>query len=80
MIVESLVDVFIDIMTWAFTQISLVPLPLAMMDVLFDILCYGTWVIGADFMAIFLSVVTGWFLARFTVGLIVFLWELLPLT
>lgn len=80
MVVESLVDMFINLMLLVCDTISLVPLPVAMMDVLFDILCYGTWIIGADFMAIFLSVVVGWFVARFTIGVVVFLWELLPLT
>lgn len=80
MIVESLVDMFINLMLLVCDTISLVPLPVALMNVLFDILCYGTWIIGADFMAIFLSVIVGWFSARFTIGITVFLWELLPLT
>lgn len=80
MIVESLVDMFIGLMLTVCDTISLVPLPMALMDVLFDILCYGTWVIGADFMAIFLTAIVGWMTARLVIGTVVFLWELLPLT
>lgn len=80
MIVEGLIDLFINIMLLVCDTISLVPLPVALMDVLFDILCYGTWIIGADFMAIFLTCVVGWFAARFTIGVVVFVWELLPFT
>lgn len=80
MVVESLVSMFINLMLGVCDTISLVPLPVAMMDVLFDILCYGTWIIGADFMAIFLTAIVGWFVVRFTLGIVIFLWELLPLT
>lgn len=80
MIVEGLVEMFINLMLGVCDTISLVPLPVALMDVLFDILCYGTWIIGADFMAIFLTCVTGWMVARTVIGTLVFLWELLPLT
>lgn len=80
MIVESLVDLCLRLLVGVFDTITLVPLPVALLDVLYDILVYGTWVVGADYMAIFIASVVGWAMVRFTVGLVVFLWELLPLT
>ena len=78
MIVESLLDLFMNMILGVLDTITMVPLPIALTDVLVDIFCYGSWVVGADFMTMFMSTVVFWFTARFAIGIIVFLWELIP--
>lgn len=80
MVVESLVEWFLNFFTFTLDQLTILPLPLSFLDVLYDFLCYGTFIIGADFMAILIPSIVMWFTIRFTVGVVVFIWELLPLT
>lgn len=80
MIFNLLFDLLSSLFLLVADAISLVPLPVALMDVLFDIFCYGTWVVGADFMASFITAVAGWYYVRWSIGILVFLWDLLPFT
>lgn len=80
MIVEGLVGLFFDMLSLAFRGMEIVGLPFQLISVLQTILCYGVWIVGADIMAIFVSLVVGWWAVKFSVGLLVWLWELLPLT
>lgn len=80
MIVESIIDLFFNSLTLAFHGMEIVGLPFQVISVLQTILCYGVWIVGADIMAIFVSLIVGWWVVKFTVGLVIWLWELLPLT
>lgn len=80
MIVETLLDFSLGLLQVVFSGFQIVTLPTDLLTALLDFFCYGTWVIGADLMAIFLSVVTGIYAFKFTAGLVLFVWRLLPLT
>lgn len=80
MIVETVVDLFFSLMTQAFAGLEIIGLPYQYINTLSTILVYGTWIVGADILAIFVSMVVGWWAIKFVVGLVVFIWELLPLT
>ena len=80
MIVESVVDLFFSVMTMAFGGLEIIGLPLQTINTLQTILVYGVWVVGADIMALFVGLVVGWWGMKFIVGLVVWVWELLPLT
>lgn len=80
MIVESVVDLFFALMANVFSGLEIIGLPFQFINTLQTILVYGTWIIGADIMAIFTAMVVGWWGIKFLVGLFVFIWELLPLT
>lgn len=80
MIVESVVDLFFALMAQAFAGLEIIGLPFQVINTLQTILVYGTWIVGADIMAIFVATVVGWWTIKFVVGLVVFIWELLPLT
>lgn len=80
MIVEGLVDLFLGLLRGAFSGMEIVGLPYQLISTLSTLTVYGTWVVGADILAIFISMVVGWWAIKFVVGLIVWIWELLPLT
>ena len=80
MIVEGLLTVALSCVFGLFSLMEVVKLPVEIMGVLTTILQYGVWVVGADIMALVFATVTGWWTIKLTVGLAVFIWELLPLT
>lgn len=80
MIVESLVELFFSMLSAAFAGFEIINLPMDTIEVLTTITCYGVWVVGADILAIFTASVLFWWSIKFTVGLLVWLWELLPMT
>lgn len=80
MIVEGLVNMFLGILRGAFSGFELVGLPMQYINTLNTILVYGNWVVGVDIMAIFVGTVVFWWAIKLSVGLIIWLWELLPLT
>lgn len=80
MIVGSLVDLFLGIIRGALSGFEIIGLPLQYINTLNTILVYGVWIVGIDIMALFVSTVVFWWSIKLIVGLIVWLWELLPLT
>lgn len=80
MIVETVVDFFFAMMSTAFQGMEIIGLPYQVINTLQTILVYGTWIVGADILALFVSMVVGWWALKLGVGLVVFIWELLPLT
>lgn len=80
MIVQNVVDLFFSVLGMAFSGLEIIGLPLQYINTLQTILVYGVWVVGADIMALFVSMVVGWWTIKLAVGLVVWLWELLPLT
>lgn len=80
MIVESLVDLFFNILTTAFSGMQIIGLPMDVIYVLQTILGYGIYIVGADLMAIMFTMIVSWWMIKFTVGFVIWVWELLPLT
>lgn len=80
MIVEGLTGLTMWFIELVFTGFQAVSLPANLVSVVLDIMKYGAWVMGGDLVAIFFATVFGWMSFKFTAGLLVWLWELLPLT
>lgn len=80
MIVETVVDLFFSMLSLAFSGLEIVGLPYQVINTLATISVYGVWIVGADILAIFVSLIVSWWLIKFVVGMVVWLWELLPLT
>lgn len=80
MIVETLVGIFLESISGALSGFEMIGLPMQAISALETIICYGIWVVGADIMSIFASMVVFWWALKFTVGAIIFVWELLPFT
>lgn len=80
MIVETLLQFASVLIQGLFSGLQILTLPYDFLTVLLDILCYGTWVVGVDLMGIILANIVFWLGTRFTIGLVIFIWRLLPLT
>lgn len=80
MIVETILGLFFSTIRLAFTGLEMVGLPYQVINVLSTILSYGIWVVGADIMGIFISTIVAWWVIKLSVGLVIWIWELLPLT
>ena len=73
MIVETICDLFLDMMTAAMQGMEIISLPTQFIKTLATILSYGVWVVGLDVMSIIFATITGWWLIKFTVGLVVWI-------
>ena len=89
MILESLIDVCLGVLYGLFDMLELYQnsiiysqnsLLYDAVSVLSEFCVYGSYVVGADFMLIFSSLIVMCATAKLTVGIGVRLWELLPLT
>lgn len=80
MLVSSAVDLFFGLFSGLFDGLAFLGLPYDLINVLGSVLCYGTWIIGADLMALIVGAIVFWWGVKFAIGLVVWLWELLPLT
>lgn len=80
MIAKTLVDLFLGMLRVAFEGFEIVGLPYQVINTLSTITVYGIWIVGADILGIFVSMIIGWWTVKLVVGLVVWIWELLPLT
>lgn len=80
MIGETLIDLFFDIFGGLFSAVEFIGLPLDLIGTLTSILAYGNWVIGVDILAYFVASVIFWWVFKMSIGLIVWVWDRLPLT
>ena len=80
MIVETLVGFSLNLIQGLFSTFQIINLPTDLMTALLDFFCYGVWVVGADLMGIVMSTIVGIYTFKFTAGLVLFIWRLIPLT
>ena len=80
MILENLINVFCALLDGLLSGMSFVKVPVDGIAVLATVTAYGSYVVGADLLLCFASVVTTWMLIKLTVGIGLFVWRLLPLT
>lgn len=80
MILEALINVFCAMLDGLLSGLSLVQIPVQGIQVLATVTGYGSYVVGADLLLCFASVVSAWMLFKLVVGIGLFVWRLLPLT
>lgn len=75
---------FFGIFSWFIEKLigllGVFTLPLDLVTVLADITCYGAWIVGDDLLLIVAGCISFWLMIKFTAGLLVFIWKLLPFT
>jgi len=80
MIVECVLSLFTSLVCQAISACGVLSLPLDSVRVLQAITCYGSYVVGSDLLLIFGSTVAFWLAVKCGLGLLLFIWRLLPLT
>lgn len=78
MIIEAIINIACNLIGMLFSTLEIIHLPLDIIETLYTILCYGTWVVGADVLLIFAGSVVMWWTAKWTVGFGIWLYEHLP--
>lgn len=80
MIIETVFQWSCNLIVSLFSLFEFVNLPLDLISTLYTIVCYGTWCVGADVLALFSASVMGWLIFKSSAGLALWLYKLLPLT
>ena len=80
MVVESLSDFGIWVLELLFVGFQAVSLPSNLISVVIDIMKFGAWIVGADLLMIIFGNVFMWLTFKFTAGLVLFVYRLIPLT
>ena len=80
MILETIINIFCVMLDGLLSGFELVQIPKQGIEALATVTAYGSYVVGADLLLCFASVVATWMLIKITVGVGLFLWRLLPLT
>ncbi len=80
MIMETIINIFCGVFDTLLSGLQLVNIPVQGINVLSTFTAYGSYVVGADLLLCFASVVVTWMLIKISVGIGLFLWRLLPLT
>ncbi len=80
MILETIINIFCVMLDGLLSGFELVQIPKQGIEALATVTAYGSYVVGADLLLCFASVVATWMLMKITVGVGLFLWRLLPLT
>ena len=80
MIIESLLDLTFWFIGLLFEGLQIISIPTNLLGVLVNFMRFGAWVLGADLLGIVFSSILFWLSFKFSAGLILFIWRLLPLT
>lgn len=80
MIIENIVGFFTSLICQAISACGVLSLSLDGIKTLQAITCYGSYVIGSDMLLIVCTTIAFWLSVKIGLGLILFIWRLLPLT
>lgn len=81
MIAEGLITLFVSILRMAIAGIgSTVSIPLDTIATLANVCGYGNYIVGMDVLGVFAGLVVFWTTVKCTIGIVLFIWRLIPLT
>lgn len=78
MIFETLFDWCLELIVSVFSVFEAVEVPTKLVEALYSILCYGTWVVGTDLLSIVFASITFWLSFKASVGLVIWIYKLIP--
>lgn len=80
MIIEFIINVFCGLLSGFMSGLKVISIPMDAVTTLGTVISYGSYVVGSDFLLLFSSVIFMWMWLKFSLGIGLFLWRLLPLT
>ncbi|MGC6178130.1 hypothetical protein [Lacrimispora sp. 38-1] len=80
MIIEFFINMFVAFLDTLISAVSMVTLPIDMISAITTVSAYGSWVVGSDLLLIFATCVFTWTTVKIGIGLVLFVWRLLPFT
>lgn len=79
MIIEFFLNIVVGFISTGINGLgNIITLPINVITVLSSIWGYGTFILGSDLFVLCMSSFFFWFMARFVIGLITFIWHLIP--
>lgn len=78
MITDLLLSCCTGIIRFIFGLIDVFSLPTDLIETLYAILCYGTWVVGSDVLLICTGCFTFWIGVRLSAGLAIWIYDHIP--
>ena len=78
MIGESILSIGLSILRFIFGSFEVFKIPFDAVYVLYEIMCYGTWVVGSDILLLCTGCISFWIGVRLSTGLAVWIYEHLP--
>lgn len=78
MIAEASLDIMVQALLWVMDGFNVIELPLELIETLYTITCYGVWVVGGDVLGIIGASIAFWMVFKFAVGLVIWIYELIP--
>ena len=80
MIIEFFVTLVTNLLNSALSAAQVLTIPSDIAGALSTFIAYGNYVVGGDLLLLFATSVTTWMTLKLTVGVVLFVWRLLPLT
>ena len=80
MIIETLINFAVDIFSVLISGLNFLSIPSDLVNVLATVCVYGNWIVGADVLLLFAGCIASWFSIKISLGIVLFIWEELPLT
>ena len=80
MIVDFFINMFVAFLDTLMSTVSMVTLPIDMISALSTVSAYGSWIVGSDLLLLFATCVFTWTTIKIGIGLVLFVWRLLPFT
>ena len=78
--VEFFINMFVAFLDTLISTVSMVTLPIDMISALSTVSAYGSWIVGSDLLLLFATCVFTWTTIKIGIGLVLFVWRLLPFT
>lgn len=81
MIAEALIGLFVSLLRVAIAGVgSTVSIPLDVIATLANVCGYGNYIVGIDVLGVFAGLVVFWTTVKCAIGIVLFIWRLIPLT
>ncbi len=80
MIIKFFINMFVAFLDTLISAVSMVTLPIDMISAITTVSADGSWVVGSDLLLIFATCVFTWTTIKIGIGLVLFVWRLLPFT
>lgn len=80
MIIETLINFAVGIFSAIISGLNFFSIPTDFIKILATFCVYGNWIVGADILLLFAGCIASWFSIKISLGIVLFIWEELPLT
>ncbi|MFQ7128512.1 MAG: hypothetical protein ACLRQ1_01885 [Ruminococcus sp.] len=80
MIIETLINFAVGIFSAIISGLNFFSIPTDFINILATFCVYGNWIVGADILLLFAGCIASWFSIKIILGIVLFIWEELPLT